>query len=146
MLRPAIYCASRASVIDRPMMWNTLRDMGGHNIISTWHNTENIQQNTDMLAMWTQIEREIAVCDALILYAEPKDLPLKGAYVEAGMALAMGKQVFVVYAPSGNPTLLRQHLGSWVSHPNVVVCEALETAFYCIERNMHHDSVQAARG
>lgn len=129
-MRPAIYMASRASVPARPNMWNYLRDAEFWPIISTWHNPENLQPG-DLSNLWVNIEREVSRCSDLILYVEPNDLPLKGAYVEVGIALAMRKRVFVIY--TGPSTLIRQHLGSWVFHPNVFVCDQLQTAYNIIK-------------
>lgn len=108
-MKPRIYVASRASVQDRPAMWRSLRD-AGWNIISTWIDEAGPGETASMSDLWERIDREVASCDVLVLYAEPSDLPLKGAFVEVGMALAYGKPVIVVGAD----------LGSWTHHPMVM--------------------------
>lgn len=145
---PAIYMASRASVPARPQHWEALRE-GGLNVISTWHRPENLQPGIDMRTLWDHIEQEVSACDVLILYVDPNDLPLKGAYVEAGMALAWKKRVIVVYkgrlGQSQDGDILRQHLGSWLTHRNVMVCESIQTALFLIDRGIDHATYQAAR-
>jgi hypothetical protein len=132
---PPIYMASRASVPARPALWNKLRDEVGWNIVSTWHNPENMDQDRlDMRSLWRVIPSEIALCHVVVLYVEQGDLPLKGAFIECGMALALGKPVIVVYPNIGDREHLRKHLGSWISHPQVVVTDRLETAIYILTR------------
>lgn len=113
-----IYVASRASLPARPAMWRQFR-ADGWPIISTWIDEAEAGQTDDLGELWRRIEREVTTATALIFYAEPDDIPLKGAYIEVGMALAAGVPVLVVTpglnltAPSYRP------IGSWVCHPAV---------------------------
>jgi hypothetical protein len=115
-----VYCASRASVPERPAMWRRLRDEEGWRIVSTWIDEAGPGETADMCELWRRIHGEIAAADGVVLYVEPDDFPLKGALVEVGMALGMGKPVCVVLGGGLRlePGSLRP-LGSWAQHPRV---------------------------
>lgn len=119
--KPKIYMASRASVPARPMMWQTLRD-SGWNIISTWID-EAGPGESNMTELWDRIVQEIKEADALILYAESSDLPLKGALVEVGIAIGSGIPVAVVCESS-----LREKIGSWIVASSVEYFRVLSDA------------------
>lgn len=117
-VRPAVYVASRASVPERAAMWRELRAAGAR-IISTWID-EDEEGLTDCFGeLWTRIEAEIRSVDRLVLYAELSDFPLKGAYVEVGMALALGKPVYVVTPGVKLDSRSLRPVGSWAAHPLV---------------------------
>jgi nucleoside 2-deoxyribosyltransferase len=62
-------------------------------------------------------EREVKEADVLILIAEPDGERVRGGkHVETGMALALGKRVYVLGK--------RENVFHW--HPAVTVCETLE--------------------
>lgn len=135
--RPAaghgIYVASRASSPERPAMWRALRDAGWH-ITSSWIDEAGEGQTASFTELWGRIEREIRGSLGLIVYAEPEDFPLKGAYLEAGIAIGAGLPVAVVMpnkveleARSDRP------MGSWIRHPGVTICRSLEEARSFIE-------------
>ena len=67
-----------------------------------------------MMDLWARIGREVAASLGVVLYVEPGDLPLKGAFIECGMALALCKPVAVV---AGD--VPASDLGSWLAHPLV---------------------------
>ncbi|QOJ19521.1 MAG: hypothetical protein HRU77_01695 [Gammaproteobacteria bacterium] len=92
---PIIYVASRASIPERPAMWRALRAQGLR-ISSSWIDEAEEGQTDDFADLWHRIESEIRSSNGLILYAEKNDFPLKGALIEAGMAIGMGKPVAVV--------------------------------------------------
>ncbi len=81
---PAVYVASRASIPERSAMWRQLRADGAR-IISTWIDEAEEALIGCFGELWTRIEAEIREADRLVLYAEPSDFPLKGAYVERSM-------------------------------------------------------------
>lgn len=114
-----IYVASRASIPERGQMWRDIRDQSIATITSTWIDEDGEGQTADMSELWWRISEEIAQSDKLVLYAENDDFPLKGALIEAGIALGMGKPVVVclpgvpVFEPSMRP------IGSWIKHPLV---------------------------
>lgn len=114
------YAASRASVPERPAMWRKLRDQGVL-ITSTWIDEAGEGETACNTDLWRRIAREVAESDAVILYAEKGDFPLKGALVEVGMAIGLGKRVMVV-APGVEiePHTCRP-IGSWMMHPLVTL-------------------------
>lgn len=113
MIAGGLYVASRASIPERPAMWRALRDQGVM-IISSWIDEAGAGETADMGELWERIDREVRNARKLVLYVEPGDLPLKGAFVEVGMALAYGVPVDVVA-----PGVDRAALGSWTYHEAV---------------------------
>lgn len=114
----AVYVASRASIPARSAMWREYRDRWGANIISSWIDEAGEGETGDFADLWTRIHGEILRCERFVLYAEQGDFPLKGALVEAGIALAARKPIWVM----GNLTLegrTDRPLGSWIRHPLV---------------------------
>lgn len=124
---PLLYVASRASIPERPLMWRHMRE-GGWSINSSWIDEAGPGETKDLSELWCRIEREVHAADGLILYVEPNDLPLKGALVEVGLALADGKLVAVVLPKSALGFDILKSLGSWVHHPCVDVFTNLEAA------------------
>lgn len=122
------YVASRASLPERPAMWRRFRDQGV-NITSTWIDEAGEGETACNAELWTRIEREVREADALVLYARADDFPLKGALVEVGMALALGRVVYVC-APDVqlDPHSLRP-LGSWAKHPLVTFVDDVAFPF-----------------
>lgn len=116
-----VYVASRASIPARGQMWRALRDEG-FQIVSTWIDEDGPDASPDMCDLWSRIEREVTTAERLVLYAEPEDFPLKGAFVEVGMAIAANVPVIVV-APNVDlePRSCRP-IGSWMMHPIVFTC------------------------
>ncbi len=86
--KPRFYVASKTKHSD---LWRAIRDSGQH-IISTWIDEAGEGQTANYRELSERCLREISECDALILYCEPGE-HLKGALVEAGAALAFGKEV-----------------------------------------------------
>lgn len=121
------YVASRASVPERPAMWRDLRARGVE-ITSTWIDEAGEGQTACNTDLWRRIMWEIGEAHALILYVEPADFPLKGAFIEVGAGLALGKRVLVV-APDVQlePHTLRP-LGSWAAHPLVSQHDTMQHA------------------
>lgn len=118
--RRGIYVASRASIPERGAMWRAFRDEG-YPIISTWIDEDGVGQTPSMGDLWRRIVDDETTCAALVLYVGQGDLPLKGALVEVGCALARGIRVYVVSPPG-------EDVGSWVRHPNVTQCENVRDA------------------
>lgn len=112
---PQFYVASRAH---HGAMWQRYYLSGGYAIISTWIH-EYQQGESNMVHLWQRIFQEIAQCDVLLFYARPEDFPLKGALLEAGAALVLGKPVRVVVPGLGLERPSLRPLGSWALHPLV---------------------------
>jgi hypothetical protein len=115
---PVVYAASRASIPERGAMWRTLRAQGAR-IVSSWIDEDGEGQTDDFGELWSRIESEIRSADRLVLYAETDDFPLKGALIEVGMAIAMGKPVFLVLPEVTLDPRNFRPLGSWAAHPSV---------------------------
>lgn len=119
------YVASRASVPERSAMWRSLR-ASGWQITSTWIDEAGEGETEDFGELWQRIMREIAAADALILYAEKDDFPLKGALVEVGIALGMKKPVFVCLPGVELQGRTFRPIGSWITHSLVKQVASVE--------------------
>lgn len=86
-----IYIASKTR---HATLWRDLRAAGAP-IISTWIDEAGEGESADMHDLWDRCISESKACTALIVYREPQDV-LKGAWVEIGAALAVGRPVFAV--------------------------------------------------
>ena len=117
--KQVLYVASRASQVRLPEMWRQLRREGWP-IISTWIDEAGPGETESMVELWDLIVSEIRSADAMLFYADPESLPLKGAYVEVGIALAFGIPVLAIIRNNAN-------VGSWINHPLVDVCEEFPT-------------------
>jgi hypothetical protein len=119
------YIASRTW---RAAAWRRLRDVDGWKITSSWIDEAGAGESTNLSALWTRVEAEIARSERLVLYVETEDFPLKGALIEVGMALASRIPLRVV-APGVvlDPVSFRP-IGSWVRHPLVTFCDTMDEA------------------
>jgi hypothetical protein len=113
-----IYAASRASLPMRPAMWKQLRSEG-FNIVSSWIDEAEPGATADLGELWQRIHLEVARADGLVLYAEAEDFPLKGAFIEVGIALGLGRPIHVVCADFEPQAPSYRPVGSWIMHPNV---------------------------
>lgn len=113
-----IYVASRASVPERAAMWRRFRAQGVA-ITSSWIDEDGEEQTEDLANLWTRIVSEIEQANVVVLYAESGDFPLKGAFIEAGIALGMGKHVFVCLPDVELDPRSCRPIGSWINHPRV---------------------------
>lgn len=112
------YVASRATP-ERAAMWRHWRDERGCPIASTWIDEAGQGETADLGDLWTRIVAEIKRCKLFVLYVEPDDFPIKGALVEAGIALAVGLKVVVVASGVKLEKRSMRPLGSWCKHPLV---------------------------
>lgn len=119
-----IYVASRASIFARAAMWRQLRS-DGWPITSSWIDEAGEGETADFTELWDRIMREIADAKKLVLYAEQDDFPLKGAILEAGIALGMGKPVIVCLPGVQLEAKSSRPIGSWIAHRSVVRVDAL---------------------
>lgn len=105
-----IYIASKMEHAER---WRELyAELPDIHICSRWPFLEPFIEPSKENArkFWQTDEDDIYNCNALIVYAEEGE-KLRGALVEAGMALGIGRPVIVV---GDHPDF-----GTWVFHPNV---------------------------
>lgn len=113
-----VYVASRASVPKRSEMWRFLRD-SGMLINASWIDESGPGETADIAELWARIESEIRRSVGLILYAEAGDFPLKGALIEAGIAIGIGIPIRIVAPKVTLEPVSFRPLGSWVRHPMV---------------------------
>lgn len=125
-----IYVASRASVAMYPREWRRLRAQGWP-INSTWIDEAGPGETADTGELWQRIEAEVRAARGLVLWAEAEDFPLKGAFVEVGMALGMGKPV-AVYTKHAFENSDYRPFGSWMNHPLVERCFSLNAALISV--------------
>lgn len=125
--RTRVYGASRTHHAAR---WRDIRSAGTVEIVSSWIDEAGPGETADMSELWQRVEREVTSSDRLVLFVQDGDFPLKGALIEAGMALAAGVPVFVVLDPEIKleERSLRP-LGSWARHPRVRFVPTLFDAF-----------------
>lgn len=115
----SVYIASRASIPERAALWRKYRSEGV-NITSSWIDEDGEGETADFGTLWVRIAAEIAASHRLVLYAEREDFPLKGALIEAGIALGMGKLVVVCLPGLGVLPRNYRPIGSWIAHPLVI--------------------------
>jgi len=108
-----IYGASRTIHAD---MWKALR-ADGVDLTSTWIDEAGVGETQSLSVLWENILCDVIACDLLVLYAPLGDYPLKGALVEVGMALALGKRVRIVIPGVTLERPSMRPVGSWMMHP-----------------------------
>lgn len=121
-----IYIASKA--YHRPY-WRRARDRAGVPIISRWIDVEDKFIGTifgdpeclDYTKLWVECVDDVKACDVLVVYVDRDrkhegDVSevLKGALLEVGVALGLGKRVIAV----GSPDHFLSN-GTWLNHPNI---------------------------
>lgn len=126
--REGIYVASRASILARGEMWRAHR-AAGVPIISTWIDEDGPNDTADLDELWVRIRREVVFAERLVLYVEPDDFPLKGAFVEIGMALAANVPITIVAPGVEINGRNCRPFGSWVRHPLVSFAPTVDEAF-----------------
>lgn len=131
-----IYVASR---VKHAEMWKRHR-ADGRPIIATWIDEAGEGATNDFGELWQRIRKEIASCRALVFYGTAEDAPWKGALVEVGMALAMGKRVYLVYDGELDGRTMRP-LGSWFMDRNVIRVQFVEQALWRVTADEHQPVV-----
>lgn len=123
------YVASRASIPERPAMWKRWREQGLL-ITSTWIDEAGEGETGDFCELWLRIAREITISEGLILYVKKEDFPLKGALVECGIALGMGKPVAIILDGVSLEGRTMRPLGSWAAH---TACRFVDHPLYAVK-------------
>lgn len=135
----SVYVASRASIPERGAMWRKFRD-DGYRITSSWIDEDGEGATDDFGDLWTRITREVSDATAVILYAEQGDFPLKGAYIEVGIALGQNKPVIVCLPNVSLEPRSCRPIGSWISHPLVTriddIQEAMDAVVVSLKRRL----------
>jgi hypothetical protein len=128
---PLIYVASRATT-QHGAMWRHYRNNIGLPIVSSWIDQTGVGES-DYGKLWSDILEEIRHCKALFFYAVPDDFPLKGAFVEVGMALAFNKRVYCILPGVVLEERTLRPVGSWMNHPNVKRLQSVTEAWNEVE-------------
>lgn len=110
-------------------LWKEYR-AAGVPIIASWINEAGAGETENFGVLWERIRQEVLSATHVIVFACASDFPLKGALVEAGMAIAAGKPIHLVLARDVllEPRSCRP-IGSWINHPLVKRFESVEAAF-----------------
>ena len=118
-----VYFASKLHHADR---WRLLSATSRHvHAHARWlHHAMIGTKETEGREFWLQDEQDVRDADFVIVYAEPGE-HLRGALVEAGMALAYGVPVIVVGE--------HEDYGTWQHHPAVVRAATLDEALQTIK-------------
>lgn len=117
-----IYIASKLRHADR---WKSLRNNWANeniNIVSRWIEQASLEESahpTDFKVFWSVDEEDVSKSEVILIYID-RDETLRGALVEAGMGIAMGKMVIV----AGDFI----QAGTWIYHPRVYCVETLDHA------------------
>ena len=98
-----IYTASKTTHADK---WRALRRE--HDVTASWIDAATEGQSADCSELAAQCITDIECADFLLLYCEPGEL-LKGALIEAGIALAFGKEVRCVGKCASLSRVFNQH-------------------------------------
>ena len=100
----SIYMASKTTHAPR---WQTLR-AAGYNVISTWIDEAGEGETLDVPDLARRCIKEAAEADVFILFCRDTET-LKGAFLEAGAALAAGKLVISVGRAANWSTTFASH-------------------------------------
>jgi hypothetical protein len=125
---PAVYLATK---IKHAAKFRELREEWGTEgvrIISRWLDQaihEDVATPEEFSIFWRVDVEDVEISDALVIYGEAGD-ELRGALVEAGVAIAKGLLVIVV---GDSPSF-----GSWQFHPTVVRAQDLAHAKELIQQ------------
>jgi nucleoside 2-deoxyribosyltransferase len=115
--RPKVYTASK---LKHASMWRDLRSIWSSHVEFTarWPDLEDKLSDDECFAreFWRHDIQDIARADCVLVYAEPGE-HLRGALVEAGAGIALGKHVVLV---GEHPDY-----GTWQYHPMVTKVDSL---------------------
>lgn len=127
---PRIYMASK---MQHAETWRKLYNDPTIHICSRWPFLEPFIDPTpaNSRRFWQDDMADILACDALLVYALPGE-HLRGALVEAGAAIALGKLVLTV----------GDHVdyGTWAHHPCVLTASTLSNAIAAIKIRFRSDA------
>lgn len=106
-----------ASKVKHAARWLRLRKQG-YAINSTWIDEAGEDQNKDYTELAVRCLKEIQNADVLLLFCQRGEV-LKGALIEAGAALALGKEVFCVGKCHTLSQVFRSH-PNWKTFNNLL--------------------------
>lgn len=125
-----VYIASKLQYAERFRKYREEWKKDGIDLHARWHDQAIIEQNSevspeDFHIFWLVDEEDVKISQALILYGE-KDDKLRGALIEAGIAIGQGILVILV---GDCPDF-----GTWQYHPVVTRAGSFEHAKTMIMR------------
>lgn len=109
-----IYTASKTTHAHR---WKALREQG-FKITATWIDEAGEGESVNYIELADRCIREVKDSDVVLLYCEEGEL-LKGALIEVGAALAMGKPVACVGDCQSLSRVFNKH-PLWSRHSSIV--------------------------
>lgn len=124
-----IYVSSR---VHHAPMWRSLRETWP--IYARWIDAaDEADPNAELgenwaTDLWIKNVEDAREAGAVVFYVEEGDFPLRGAYVEVGVALGLGIPVFVVLEGIGLAPRSDRPVGSWIRHPLVTICQDIGDA------------------
>ena len=121
-MKPQFYVASK---VKHAPLWRSMRAKG-YAITSTWIDEAGEGQTSDYTELAERCLQDIKAADFLLLYCKPGQL-LKGALIEAGMALALGKEVRCVGNCHTISRVFKSH-PLWTRHRNILSAVNAEPA------------------
>lgn len=125
MTKLKIYCASKLHHAEK---WRQLeRQWPKFEFTARWIHMSNFDESTPKVCSdgWLVDEEDVRKCDVVMVYAY-KNEELRGALVEAGMGIGMGKAILLVgESPS---------FGTWQFHPQVFKVQDLDAAHTVLTR------------
>ncbi len=126
-----VYIASKLSNAEQFRAYRTTWTKDGINLHARWFDQAMLEHSEHSLSphdfhiFWLVDEEDVKVADAVIVCGYSTD-KLRGALIEAGIAIAMGKLVIVI---GDHPDY-----GTWQHHPVVVRANTFEEAKQMILR------------
>lgn len=116
-----VYTASKTR---HAVMWKQIRDIHDDlTFTARWvnHTLEKRPETPqNAIIFWVEDEDDVRDADVVLVFADPTDV-LRGALVEAGMGIALGKRIIVVGE--------HESYGTWQYHPLVHRVRDLKGAF-----------------
>lgn len=106
-----------ASKVKHARVWRSMRDKG-YNVTASWIDEASEGQTKDYTELATRCLRDIKSAKFLVLYCKHGEL-MKGALIEAGMALALGKEVRCVGNCPSISRVFKCH-PLWRKYPSVI--------------------------
>jgi hypothetical protein len=111
--RRSFYVASKTKHAE---MWRDLRARG-YRVTSTWIDEAGEGESASYEDLAVRCVKDVAVADFVLLYCQPGEV-LKGALIEAGIALALGKRVRCVGYCDSLSRVFNQH-ALWSMHASI---------------------------
>lgn len=126
-MTPRLYIASKMHHAEQ---WRELYKRADIHLVSRWPFLEPFidPEAANAQFFWQDDMADVRACNVLIVYALEGE-HLRGALVEAGAAIALGKLVIVVGGPHPD-------YGTWMHHPHVRAAETIDQAIGMAKAHM----------